>query len=465
MLAEFREIDSYLTDSEDEDGDGWDEERPTLAQTEFDNSILRMGRSLLAAASANPIEGTTDIPRVTLRLTRLNPSLSGNDSDPRILKTLESLRGLGIDVKLGERTHTEIDSSTSIRSPDNAFPLLVLEPTLRINLDLSVLIALISDLTHAPLPATIEEANTRFVPPQQFREWKQQRQQLNGKLNKGRSLEAVDTDADVTDAPQDFIKHTRALTNQLLQEMGKGLLQEMRDRLYRSAGGQSSVEFWTTREARDRCLRIVSKIGGPNEKRRAKNLFFVAEMPSQGHPLLPESEMLYWLNSRYPLNFIPLLPIHLYPTSTVPEAHAALEPPLKLPDQPETFFRSLGKTCKDILAQETALQPHVLPEDLVHSEPAVDDINAGEIQRATVTKANARLTEHTVKSMLWGAELGWTTLTANRTSVKAILREMKLARVAGRLFGPETEAFSSIQTAAIWIVDPRSLAEGMSSQA
>ena len=43
LLAEFREIDSYETeseDSEDEDKVG----RPSLAQKEFDNSILRTGR-------------------------------------------------------------------------------------------------------------------------------------------------------------------------------------------------------------------------------------------------------------------------------------------------------------------------------------------------------------------------------------------------------------------------------------
>ena len=95
--------------------------------------------------------------------------------------------------------------------------------------------------------------------------------------------------------------------------------------------------------------------------------------------------------------------------------------------------------------------------------------------------------------MHWGAYLGWTTLTANRTSVKAILREMKMARVSGRLAGvdfrleqrrgsgggrlldgdgdgdlgddddDELEG-GSAGRAAFWVVDPRSLAEGMSSQ-
>jgi hypothetical protein len=110
------------------------------------------------------------------------------------------------------------------------------------------------------------------------------------------------------------------------------------------------------------------------------------------------------------------------------------------------------------------------------------------MQRAIVTKANPRLTAHTVQSMHWGAHLGWTTLTANRTSVKAILREMKTARVSGRLVDvdlhleqprgspcrlldgdgdlgdDEKVVGGSAGWAAIWVVDPRSLAEGMSTQ-
>ncbi|KAJ2977897.1 hypothetical protein NUW54_g11361 [Trametes sanguinea] len=50
-----------------------------------------------------------------------------------------------------------------------------LEPTLRINLDLSLLIALVSDITHSPLPESPAEAEARYVPPAQYREWKRKR--------------------------------------------------------------------------------------------------------------------------------------------------------------------------------------------------------------------------------------------------------------------------------------------------
>lgn len=461
ILSEFREIDSYLTDSEDDSNDEWDIDRPTLAQTEFDNSILRMGRSLLQAAKANPIIGcTSEIPKVTLRLTRLDPNTG---ADPRIAQTIQCLLDLGVDVELGERGENELPilPSSRVASPSPPPPL---EPTPRINLDLSVLIAVISDLTHAQLPLTIGEANRRFVPPQEYCEWKQKRQTINGMAKgKPRHIEPA-TDEDTSAVQHDLAKHSRALTNQLLQEMGKGILQEIHDKILAMTSSQK-VEFWTTPEARDRCLRIVSKIGGPNEKRRAFALFSI---PGPGSPspnatlTLEQAEDQYWQNSRYPSKFIPLLPLRLYPAPANDDRAALLatfspsETRLRL-----KFHNALGKTCEDILAQETIPHPRALPEDLVNTP---DD--GGEIQRAIVTKANPRLTAHTVQSMLWGADLGWTTLTANRMSVKAILREMKIARVTGRLdegdVGGEEEV---VKSPAIWVVDPRSLAEGMSSLA
>ena len=54
---------------------------------------------------------------------------------------------------------------------------------------------------------------------------------------------------------------------------------------------------------------------------------------------------------------------------------------------------------------------------------------------------------HTVQSIDWGAELGWTTLTANRRSVKAVLRDLKAARVAG---GWEVMTITLLQFGSVW---------------
>lgn len=422
ILAEFREIDSYLTDSSDEEEASDEEEitngihRPsrTLAQTEFDNSILRMGRALVEAAKANTyevasVDGIKRItPRVTLRLTRLDPSETSEDgepSDPRIAYTIQCLRDMGIDVALGERQDNEIP----IVSEPPLFVPVPLKPTRRINLDLSVLIALVSDLTHASLPESIDEANTRFIPPPRVREWR-----------KKKDVSALEDGLDELSMSSDLAKHSRALTNQLLQEMVKGMIQEISDLL-----PGVDVEFWTTNEAKERCLRIVSKIGGRNEKRRAQALFL--------DPATTDAEDLFWQSSRYARAFIPILPIHLYP-----EEGATLLPTAPVP----SFFHSLQNTCLDILSLENMSAP------------------TGTNSRAVITKANPRLTAHTVKSMLWGARLGWTTLTANRTSVRAILKEMEVRRNATEGDSVQEESVESAD-AALWIVDPRSLAEGM----
>ena len=210
ILSEFREIDSYLTDSEDDLNNEWEADRPTLAQTEFDNSILCMGRSLLQVAKANPIiEGTSEIPKVTLCLTRLDPNAG---ADPRITQTIQCLLDPGVDVELGERGENELSILPSSRVPSPSPPL-PLEPTPRINLDLSVLVAVISDLTHAQLPLTIDEANRRFISPQEYCEWKQKSKTINGLAKrKPRHIEPA-TDEDSAAVQHDLAKHSWALTN------------------------------------------------------------------------------------------------------------------------------------------------------------------------------------------------------------------------------------------------------------
>ena len=89
-----------------------------------------------------------------------------------------------------------------------------------------------------------------------------------------------------------------------------------------------------------------------------------------------------------------------------------------------------------------------------------------------MTRANPRLTAHTIDSLLYGAALGWTTLTANKTSVKGVMKEMgdwgadagvsrdgNEEKSAGedRRESEEKEA----PRAALWVVDPRSLGEAM----
>ncbi|THH12600.1 hypothetical protein EW146_g7546 [Bondarzewia mesenterica] len=486
LLAEFREIDSYDTDS-DSDSDA--ENRPSLAQTEFTNSILRMGHALLDAARSNILPGTTQTPKIILRLTRLDPdSTNPKEHDARVALTISKLEEMGLEVQLGGHENTAFDTCISAMGRSSSLPphpSHQLRPTARINLDLSVLIALVSDLTHASLPETPEGASERFVPSSSYLEWRRSRQRSKIYGDKGKSksdvslsADGMGQDAECADGTDDTTKHSRALAEQLLQEMQKGLLEEMHDRLSdlgRSADVDASpnafsdVEFWTTPEARDRCLRIVAKIGGPNEKRRAHALF------SASPASLSELQGMYWDGSRFPRNFLPLHPIRIFPSSE-PEP---LEPDTVDNPTHRPFFRALASTCRLLLADSTAPHPRSLPPELVSgpSTPVDDTILTedtpgpgagdleGEIQRATVMRANVKLTVHTVQSLLWGATRGWTTLTANRGSVRAMMREMKGRGIGFGADEGDADGGANLNagSASIWIVDPRSLAEGMRS--
>ncbi|CCL99066.1 uncharacterized protein FIBRA_01078 [Fibroporia radiculosa] len=444
LLAEFREMDSYLTDSEDELDDP--NALPALVPAEFDNSVLKMGRALLAAADHNRLPGTNDIPAVTLRLTRLDPSPANEkEYDPRIQKTVQQLQDMGIDVELGERDATSVSRSM----PAHPSHPRRLEPTMHINLDLSILIALVSDITHAPLPQSAEEANSRFIPPPEYREWKKKQIEATKGAQAAAALDG--------EAEQGLGKHSRALSNQALQEMDQGLLQDIHDRLSSlvnesaDVSSLAQVEFWTTPEARDRFLRIVlSKIGGANEQRRARALFACAASMHR-----EEAEEAYWQGSRYPHRFIPLHPIRVFPS---PEPDASHEQSWESEGTASSpFFRVLARTCREVLAQEAVPDSR---ERTPVGEGGTPEECEEEIGRAAVTRGNPRLTAHTVQSVLWGAVRGWTTLTANKASVRAVLREMR-ARGLSDGWREEVDVGEGAEKAALWVVDPRSLAEGM----
>ncbi|KAF9238986.1 hypothetical protein BU15DRAFT_88196 [Melanogaster broomeanus] len=424
IRMEFREIDS-----------------PHLAQTEFDNSVLRMGRELLAAAKANPISvpapfsgavsnpkltatpdpdpasSSTLIPKITIRLTRLDPFLVNDtdaESDPRIEQTIRCLREMGIDKRAGTN---------------------VLEPTNNINLDLSALIALISDITHSHLPLTPEGAHARFVPPQTYVEWKKDRVRLLARQSQDDSTKADDGVDESEAAWEDSGQHSRALAVQTIQEMERGILDDMYGRLsaiFQSPENGSTaltaVQFWTTSEARQRCLQIVSKIGGKRERQRADALL----------------EDAYWEHSRYPTQFLPLVPVHVFPsTLPCPEEDASQRSSSGITPQ-GPFFEALASACTGILSLKAGTVNAPIP---LSQNGGLEEI------RPVIQTALPKLTTHTVSSMLAGSSRGYTTLTTNRSSVKSVMKEMH--RVCGR--GVVTEK------AALWIVNPRSLAEGMRS--
>ena len=441
LMMEFREIDSYLTSDDDDDDDDEDTTRTHLAQTKFDNSVLKMGRELLAAAKANPISIPIPMtPQVTIRLTRLDPL----HDDPRIRKTVQSLRDMGIDVQLGERS-CPAPIPKSPPTPEQ------LEPTTNINLDLSALIALISDISQSPLPGTEHEAHARFEPPQSYLDWKKDRIQSLARQHQ-RLYDVEDGEGDAGTWEHSG-QHSRALAAQAIQEMNKGILNEIHERI------SADATFWTTSEARHRCLQIVSKIGGERERQRADALLgstLCTRTPPVPAPVVTRTDGrddaggktsadAFWEHSRYPTGFLPLIPIHVYP-SILPAVEDASH------QSCTSFFDALAQTCTRILSHEAAPMSQVSsPSDL-----ELHVLEGKEISPATPTSL-PKLTMHTVASMLAGASRGYTTLTTNRSSVKAVLKEMR----RGGWYVPE---MGEVNKAALWILDPRSLSEGMRSE-
>ena len=215
--------------------------------------------------------------------------------------------------------------------------------------------------------------------------------------------------------------HLNALANQVIQEMHASIIVQMAER------STPNTRFWTTAHARDRCLRIVERIGGPEERARARAWL------SDSDPAL------FWKNSRHEhlASQLPLVPLIIFPNS---EEGSLAAPALVPPEQSSSdFYAQIARTCDLIFSRSNVSAP---------------EIKATETAQKTGV---GRLTVHTVQSLAAGARSQMTTLTANRASVRAFLREM---RAAGHVPSAVRVDIAAAD-ACIWIVDPRSLSEGM----
>lgn len=398
-----------------------------------------MAASLLAAAQAHPIPRA---PAVYLRLTRLHPDAA----EPRIVQTIEEVERMGIQLWMGER-----EAIASAPNPQKPTSSLQAEPvpTIDINLDLSLLVAIVSDITHAPTPSNPAEARERYKPLVR-RPWK----------NKSEAPADLNGGSETPPEHSGISIHSRALCNQAEQERQHGLFNEIRGRFLKHY--PSSVPtFYSSAEARDRLARIMTKIAGPNERRRAEALFSTDQ----------DAEQRFWQGSRFPSGYVQgLIPIRVHAEA---DGQSLQGPPLS------PFLAQLETTCKYILngIQESASSTEAATEQANLPIKAV----AQRVKKQSSTATSPALTPHTVRSLLLGAQKGMTTLTANRASVKAIVREMKQARLRNVQLAAEGEVGSleaelealavsnegprEAPVAALWVVEPRSLAENLRADA
>ena len=265
-----------------------------------------------------------------------------------------------------------------------------------------------------------------------------------------------------------FNPHSRALSSQADSERRLGLFSELHNRLILAKSGDSTegdpeFECWTTPEAAHRLSGIISKIGGRSETQRAQSLFLESR---------EEAERLFWEGSRFPKAYVKgLVPVKIYPT--------------KLPtiiDNPAmtTFQAHIAQACRSILAYMSPRGESTTGNSTSTHAPAHVAVKASKRPASGSPRDfpahSPSLTPHTVTSLLWGASNGMTTLTANRTSIRALLREIRMvskgqsfytgsnveAQSGGTIEGVEDEVGEGLPPyAAIWIVEPRSLAEAM----
>lgn len=484
------------------------------AEDELNNSLIQMGNSLAAASATQAVQGASGSPpTITLRLTRLRldakslsklqgkgVKTSGNviteedETDPRIAVSIENLLARGIEVTLGEHEFV-IPAGLQDHSDRKRVCLI---PSRNVNLDLSAVIALVSDITHASLPSSVDEAYSRFVPTPEERERSRRRHtqqkailaQAKGRTRmsidyitsaKGKSGKAADFGNDASNEKNDLEDgdnvHVRALASQLLREMGTGFLNEIARSMQYEKPPQHPSRFWITKEVRGRCLRIVGKIGGPREQRRAAALFYrssdrwEAQQDScLGYKFTSVEDAVeaYWLESRHSRAIIPI-PLRIIDEDDLPSRGGNV----KLHEGGvDSFWDALSSACTRLLASGCAPHPH----DLVTRHMSELEEKTEDIGRASVTRTNPRLTMHTVETLWHGADPSrrWTTLTANRSSVREIIRECSRETASPEGAMPSCrpdehppglqgrgEETGEQKVAAIWVLEPRSLTEGM----
>jgi hypothetical protein len=390
LSAELYEVgfDSESDDSTDESDPATQTNVPIL---------IKQARTLLKTAQSNPLPISNEIPRVTLRLTRLEGDR--HDLDPKIKALFDTISRMGINLEFGEYEPAPSisgspDTSNSIRKR--------VVPTKDIALDLSALIALVSDTAHASLPST-SEAHLRFSPS------------LSNQAD-STSPENEGSSSEESDHLSGEMIHRNALHAQLLNEMDHPLIPHIQESLRRAYAGDGDgenqpasplpIKYWITQESLDLFEDILSKVSGPDERKRS-------------HAVLKADNTALWENSRHSdiNDRISLLPLCVYPTEAI-------------------IVNATSQTDMECFAPlATVLSSTYIPG----------------------------LTAHTHNLLQAAALRGHTILTANKKSVKTALRAVKTTKLPLPLVKRCEMSDTTTEPAVFWVVEPRSLAELMRS--
>ncbi|WRT70270.1 uncharacterized protein IL334_007265 [Kwoniella shivajii] len=188
LLAEFREADSYINsdyDSDSESASSSSSSSPNKhSSKEETNSLLITASELLRTASSVDRIPGAPIPALTIHLTRIpstpeefyhdfqspHPAKGAEEEgdeehvewpDTRIPSTFQKIRDMGINLVFGDLSNIDLSSDKlkGIDLPEESIP------AMRLNLDITTLMGLCSDVLHYTLPSGKAEAARRSLRP------------------------------------------------------------------------------------------------------------------------------------------------------------------------------------------------------------------------------------------------------------------------------------------------------------
>ncbi len=397
-MAEFREQDSYIDSDYDTDPSTGPNQNPCARPSTppLSNSIIAHVELLVRAAQAYPRPRGFRPPRVKYVLNRLQECPEGGHQDVRIPVTFSAVKELGASLVLGARQGPLPERKELIEAV----------PTARILLDLSVVVALCCESTHMALPTTNQELEARFRPLQ------------------------LSADGTLELAPHTNV--SKDLRDQLDWESRHPLILEIQQRLSAALGEDGGpLEFWVTKEVKDRLPAIVDLIGGDIEKARAKALF-----DGEG----------FWDGSRWSGRARILRDIRARVLDN--ERGEARDSALT------SFQRGLVTVCQTMLdlvepASNSGTPPRAASPPAI---PAKVRRSKNPKRSITIFPGSRLPSSHTLRTLTAGVQNGMTVLTNNRGAISKVIREMGVTEGLPR--DPIEDG-----KAVVWIVNPSSLSE------
>jgi hypothetical protein len=476
LLSEFRNAESYVVDDEDssnEEGQSnaglEEQERSTLtldlinsqlAEGQVDGianqcSLMKMAREMQLAVDVAQSRSQWGRPIVEIALTRLSlqdmsSSLKGKFYDEaeqyrfearlkaivaemermnllvvlkekrRLFKDAEERRYSPSSISAGETQYAGyISSLPLLPSPPNSTTTV---PTPTLNMDLSALVALVSQISHLPLSRlpSVEEVDKCFMKTH----WK----------NGPPLLDQEEADEEPEVDRSQGTQHARTLREQLRREITTDCFFEA---ILKPLQDSQQLRLVCTKEAEQKFFEILSLVGGPTEQKRARLLFDENGADE------------FWKGSKWETNIEARSKIVL-PVRSFEFDASAVKPMSASGDH---FSRLARKSVQDGLIE--------LKDPTSHTPSSSNGGGTG-IQRQT---------PHTLASLLFGFVQGYSTLTTNIASIKWLTRDIGRSEKAeasalgygGGATDGNTASISASTTSSSSIVlfYPRSLAEKM----